>query len=121
MINLKPFYDAAQSAASDVLKIADEIEVAFNLGTEEGKAQAMAQKTTLDQAEVKAQEANELYQSMKKASSTGDAAGKFVLATGADEPTGKKLITRSAYEALSFQDRHEFFKNGGTVVDALAE
>jgi hypothetical protein len=120
-MNLKPFYDAAQAAAADVLKIAGEIETAFNLGTEEGTAQAMAQKTALDEAQVKAQTASDLYQSMKKAASTGDAAAKFVMVTGGEETTGKKVITRAAYEALSFQDRHDFFKNGGSVVDALAE
>lgn len=122
MINLKPFYDAAQVAHGEVLRVAGEIETAFGLGTEEGTQQAMALKSALDDAEVKASAANELYLSMRKAASTGDAAAKFVPASGAAENAQeKKVITRAEYEALDFEARHKFFKNGGSVVDALAE
>lgn len=121
MINLKPFYDAAQAAATDVLKAANEIETAFNLGTEEGKTQAMALKSTLDEAEAKAVAANELYQSMQKASSTGDAAAKFVPVNVPEPTQSKKVITRADYEALDFEARHEFFANGGTIVVNLEE
>ncbi len=121
-MNLKPFYDAAQAAGGEVLRVASEIEAAFALGTEEGLQQAMALKSALDDAEAKANAANELYLSMRKAASTGDAAAKFVPASGAVENAPeKKIITRAEYEALDFEARHKFFKDGGTVVDALAE
>lgn len=122
MINLKPFYDAAQAASAEILKVANEIEVAFNLGTVEGEQQAMALKSTLDDAEAKATAVNDLYQSMLKASSTGDAAAKFVPVSNAEKPEEKKVITRADYEALDFEARHDFFANGGTiVVDTLEE
>lgn len=121
MINLKPFYDAAQAAGTEVLRIANEIEIAFALGTEEGKQQAMALKSTLDDTEAKAQAANELYQSMRKAASTGEAAAKFVPVNSAEKPEEKKVITRAAYEALDYEARYNFFKDGGTVVDTLEE
>jgi hypothetical protein len=121
MINLKPFYDAAQAAATEVLRVAGEIEAAFGLGTAEGTQQAMALKSTLDDAEVKATAANELYQSMQKASSTGDAAAKFVPANSAEPAQAKKVVTRAEYEALDFAARHDFFANGGTIVDTLEE
>jgi hypothetical protein len=119
-MNLKLFYDAAQTAGSEVLRVAAEIEAAFVLGTDEGKQQAMALKPALDEAEAKATAANELYQSMVKAASTGDAAAKFVPAN-AEQAQEKKVITRADYETLDFEARHKFFKNGGSVVDALAE
>jgi hypothetical protein len=121
MIDLKLFYDAAQAASSEVLRVAGEIQAAFNLGTDEGKQQAMGLKSTLDDAEAKASQANELYQSIVKAASTGAAAAKFVPVSNAEPAQGKKVITREAYEALDFQARHKFFEDGGSVVDALAE
>jgi len=121
MINLKPMYDAAQAASSEVLRIASEIEAAFALGTDEGRQQAMALKSTLDDAEAKAAAANGMYESMVKAASTGAAAAKFVPTNAAEKAPEKKVITRAEYEALDYQARHEFFKSGGTVVDALAE
>ena len=121
MINLKPFLDAAQAASTEVLRIANEIETAFALGTEEGTQQAMALKSALDDAEAKATTANELYQSMRKAASTGDAAAKFVPVNDAEQPAEKKVITRKEYEALDFEARHEFFATGGSVVDSLEE
>lgn len=120
-MNLKLFYDAAQAAGSEVLRVASEIEAAFTLGTDEGKQQAMALKSTLDDAEAKAAQANELYQAMVKAGSTGAAAAKFVPTAEAAQAQGKKTITRAEYEALDFEARYNFFKDGGTVVDDLAE
>lgn len=121
MINLKPFYDAAQAASAEVLRVASEIEAAFTLGTEEGTQQAMGLKSTLDDAEAKATAAQELYQSMSKAASTGSSAAKFVPVSSAEPAQEKKVITRADYEALDYEARHEFFKNGGMVVDSLEE
>jgi hypothetical protein len=121
MIELKLFYDAAQAASSEVLRVAGEIEAAFKLGTDEGMQQAMALKSTLDDAEAKASQANELYQSMVKAASTGAAAAKFVPVSSATQTQDKKVITRADYENLDFQARHKFFEDGGSVVDALGE
>lgn len=121
MINLKPFLDAAQAASTEVLRIANEIETAFALGTEEGTAQAMTLKSALDDAEVKAQAAQDLYQSMRKAASTGDAAAKFVPVNSAEKPEEKKVITRAEWEALDHKARHDFLADGGTIEDTLEE
>jgi len=121
MINLKPFYDAAQAAGSEVLRVAAEIETAFALGTEEGMQQAMGLKSMLDDTETKADATNALYQSMVKAASTGAAAAKFAPENNGQEAQEKKVITRASYEALDFEARHKFFADGGSVVDTLDE
>lgn len=122
-MNLKAFYDAAQAASAEVLQVANEIETAFSLGTDAGTEQALSLKATLDEAEAKASAANELYISMRKAGSTGDAAAKFVPVSGAEQAqTAKKVITRAQYEAMDHPSRYQFLmKDGGMVVDSLQE
>jgi hypothetical protein len=121
MLNLKPFLDAAQAASTEVLRVANEIETAFALGTEEGTQQAMDLKSALDDAETKAAAANELYLSMRKAASTGDAASKFVPVTEDRTPDDKKTITRAEFEAMDYQARHDYLKAGGAIVDEASE
>ncbi len=116
-MNLKTYFDAVQSAQADVLRVANEIDAAFTLGTDEGKAQAMAQRVELDAAQAKVAEAQALYDSMKAAVATGDAAAKFVPVSEAVSRTEKKTVTRAEYEALDFQARHDFFTAGGQIVD----
>lgn len=116
-MNLKTYFDAVQSAQADVLRVANEIDAAFTLGTDEGKTQAMAMRTELDGAQAKATEAQALYDSMKAAASTGDAAAKFVPVAESVDKAEKKTVTRAEYEALDFQSRYDFFKAGGEIVD----
>lgn len=123
MLNLKPVYDAAQAADAKVNGIMAEMLEAFNDGTEEGKQKALDLRPTLEEAKAEAKTANDLYVSMRDAHGDMDAsARKFLPVSNADtEQDAKKVITRADYEALDYQARHEFFKNGGSVVDALAE
>lgn len=120
MLNLKPYFDAAQAANAEVLRVANAIEGAFGQGTEEGTQEAMGMRQELDDAQAKAEAAGKLYESMKAASSTGDAAAKFVPVSTEQAATGKKTITRAEYENMSHPDRYNFLmKDGGMVVDEL--
>jgi hypothetical protein len=117
-MNLKPYYDAAQAAQGEVLRVASEIDAAFTLGTPEGVAEAMAKREALDAAQAQAEEALKLYQSMQSAAVTSEHAAKFVPVDETAAETaggGKKAITRAEYEAMPFAERHAFFKAGGQI------
>lgn len=64
-LNLKPYFDAAQSADANVQAIAAKIDGHFTAGETD---QAMALKASLDEAKIKAKSANDLYLSMRDAS-----------------------------------------------------
>lgn len=64
-LNLKPYFDAAQSADANVQAIAAKIDSHFQAGETD---QAMALKASLDEAKIKAKAANDLYLSMRDAS-----------------------------------------------------
>ena len=120
-MNLKPVYDAALAADAEVQRVMTEMLAAFDKGTEEGQAEALAMRPALDEAKTKAVEANSLYVVMRDASTTSDGAARnFVPVPGA-EAVGKKVISRAQFEALDYGERHTFFKDGGTVVDKLPD
>ena len=121
MLNLKPVYDAAQAADEKVNGIMAEMLAAFNDGTEEGKQKALDLRPSLDAAKAEAKAANDLYVSMRDALGDQDAAArKFVPVNNVEKPDqGKKVITRADYEALDYEARYNFFKDGGSVVDTL--
>lgn len=116
-MNLKPYFDAVQGAQAEVVRVANEIDAQFNLGSEEGKQAALSMKAQLDEAQAKVGEAQALYDSMKAAAATGEAAAKFAPAAGSGKAEAKKQLTRAEYEALPFADRHAFFKDGGEIVE----
>jgi hypothetical protein len=123
-MNLKPYFDAAQAANAEVLDVANKIDAAFSLGTEDGTAQAMEMRQSLDEAQARAEAAGKLYQSMKNAAATGENAAKFVPASVSTETAaqaGKKVISRAEFDQLSYADRYTFFKDGGSVMDVAAE
>jgi hypothetical protein len=123
-MDLKPYFDAARAANDEVMKIVSEIDALFTSGTNEGIQQAMTRRGELEDAQAKATEAERLYEAMKAAWAQGDnAAAKFVPVdeTAAKEASGARAITRAEYEAMSFENRHAFFKSGGTIVDNRAE
>lgn len=64
-MNLKPYFDAAQSADERVQTLAAKIDAHFNAGEQ---AQALALKADLDAAKNAAKNANDLYLSMRDAS-----------------------------------------------------
>lgn len=119
-INLKAYFDAAQAANEDVLKIADEIDGKFSEGTAEAVESAMSRRGELEAAQAKAGEAVKLYEAMKAAAQTGEAsaAAKFVpVDESAKVQDEKKTVTRAEYEAMAYDERHAFFKAGGQIVE----
>ncbi len=73
-MDLKPYFDAANKADEEVKRIAGEIDAAFRAGDQK---KAMDLRPALDEAKVKAKEANELYLSMRDAGENDGAARKF--------------------------------------------
>jgi hypothetical protein len=119
-MNLKPYFDAAQAANAEVLRIANDIDAAFTLGTAEGIEQAMGMRASLEGAQTKATEAEAMYQAMKNAAESGERgqAARFVPVNESAKTTAEgKKITRAEYEALDYQARHDFAVSGGTIVD----
>lgn len=119
MPNLKPYLDAAISADADVQRVMAEIDIAFNLGTPEGQTQALELRPTLDAAKAKSVSANELYVSMRDASLVNDNAAKNFTAPAdpASQQDQKKLMTRSAFDALESYARMAFVQAGGKITD----
>lgn len=78
-MNLKPYYDAAQSADNRVQSVAAQIDAHFQAGEND---QAVALRANLDEARTKAKEANDLYLSMRDASQASNL-GQFTPAGAA--------------------------------------
>lgn len=119
-IDLKPYFDAAQKADEDVQRIMNEMNAAFEEGTDEGKQKALDLRLSLDEAKTKASNANALYVSMRDAAATSSAAAKqFVPVSDQAEqsPAAGKSLTRDAFAALDAAERMKFVLDGGTVVD----
>ena len=125
MLNLKPQYDAARAASDKVATILSQMDAAFGEGTEEGTQKALDLRPALDQAKIDADTANQLYTSMRDASSTVDNAARlFVPAgSGAEPSSGQtaKEMTRAAFLDLDADARMKFMKDGGKIVEPAKE
>ena len=122
MPNLKPYYDAALAADADVKRILNEMDAAFNEGTEEGQKKALELRPTLDGAKVKAEQANQLYASMRDASLVNDSMAALFTTPpdpAKDEQTdaSPKVMKLPEFRALSPKDRLAFSKAGGKIED----
>ncbi|MCI0549894.1 MAG: hypothetical protein L0287_02965 [Anaerolineae bacterium] len=122
MTNLKTYYDAALAADAEVKRIMNEMDALFNDGTEDGKKKALELRPALDEAKLKAEQANQLYVSMRDASLVNDnAAALFTSpvdpAAQSDQEENSKVINRAGFKALTPAARLSFIKAGGTVVD----
>jgi hypothetical protein len=122
-MDLKKQYDAARAASDKVQGILTEMQAAFDLGTEEGKQKALTLRPELDKAKAEADSANQLYISMRDASSGMDNAAKLFAPAGNGPQAGTggteaKEMTRKAFEDLDPSARMKFFKGGGKIVDA---
>lgn len=124
MPNLKPYYDAALAADAEVKRILNEMDVAFNDGTPEGKEKALSLRPALDEAQKKAKEANELYASMRDASLINDSAASLFTtppdpATTGGQPNenGRAVMKRAEFDALNPARRMAHMKAGGIVED----
>ncbi len=123
MPNLKPYYDSALAADAEVKRILNEMDVAFNEGTEEGKKKALELRPALDEAKTKAEGANQLYASMRDASLVNDSMASLFTtppdpANNDQEDKSPKVINRAGLKALSPVAQIAFFRAGGKVVDA---
>ena len=125
MLDLKPLYDAARAASDKMQTILKDMETAFNEGTEEGKQKALELRPALDQAKIEADQANQLYISMRDAASVSDQAAKlFVPAGSVTNPTGAdaaKEMTRAAFEGLDAEAQMKFMKAGGKISEPAQE
>ena len=122
MPNLKPYLDAARDADTEVRRILNEMDTLFNDGTEEGKKKALELRPALDTAKVNAQEANELYVSMRDASLVNDNAAPLFSAPAdpaaqSDQAQTPKVMNRSAFDGLDVAEKAKFVNDGVKVVD----
>lgn len=128
MRKLRELYDAAKAADGKKADVLARMQAAFELGTDEGTAEAMGMRAELDAAQTEAEAANELYVTARDESAEEPEADpnanarKFVPVSAdakkaADE--GVKQITRAQYEAMDYAERHAFLKAGGAIVDQL--
>jgi hypothetical protein len=120
MPNLKPYYDAALAADTEVKSIMSQMDAHFNDGTEDGKTKALELRPALDEAKKNAEQANALYVSMRDASLTGDnAAALFTSpadpAAQSDQEETPKVISLAEYKKLAPKDRLAFAKSGGQI------
>lgn len=124
MPNLKPYYDAALSADAEVKRILAEMDAAFNDGTEDGKRKALELRPALDTAQKQAEDANELYISMRDASLVNDNTAALFSAPAdpaensdkKGEPSDRVTMSLAEYNAMSPRDRLAFAKRGGRLI-----
>lgn len=123
-MDLKKVYDAVKAANAKVDEILNQMLVAFEGEDEEAVKKALELRPALDEAKAKADEANQLYASMRDANvDEKSPASKFVPVNGTaqQQAEGAKTKTRAEFEQMTNRERHEFIANGGAVVDEAAE
>ncbi len=124
MANLKPIYDAVLAANAEVDRILDVMVSASDDPNEDIVQKALEMQPELEAARQKALAVSALYDLMVKASADpASPASKFVPVNGAakEQNEGAKTKNRTEFEAMTYQERHDFFANGGTLVDEAAE
>jgi len=121
MLDLKPYFDAVNTAEAEVQRVANEINTLFCEGTDESQAQAVALRPALDEAQSKHTAAVELYEAMQKANRPNDIAKNFIPVSQSspdpDAATQPTVIKRGDYDKLTLVDRAKFVRSGGTVED----
>ncbi len=121
MVDLKPYFDAVNTAEAEVQRIAAELDGLFREGSEESKAKALEMKPTLDAAQAKHFEAVALYEAMQKTNRPNDVAKNFIpvsqTKTEASENSQPTIIKRTEYDKLTPVDRALFVKSGGRMED----
>lgn len=121
MIDLKAYFDAVNTTADEVQRVASELDKLFQEESEESKAKALEMKPQLDEAQRKHAEAIALYETMQLANRPNDVAKNFVpvSVTDPDDEAGKQptVIKRAAYDAMDQVQRAQFVKSGGRMED----
>ncbi len=122
MPNLKPYYDAALSADTEVRRVLNEMDTCFTDGTEDGRKKALDLRPALDDAKIKAEQANTLYVSMRDASLIND--NMATLFSSPSDPAAPdqqgddpKVMKLSEFQALDPKVRFAYIKAGGVVED----
>lgn len=117
MHNLKPYFDAARAAEEKVQEVVAKIDEHFNEGTDEGKKAALELRSALDEAKQAANEANELYLSMREATASNEEAAKeFVPASKTSSvESAQNEMSREDFFALDAATQMAFIKDGGVV------
>ena len=119
MLDLKPYYDAVVATEAALKAKAEEINASFSAGTDEAKTQALALRPALDEAQTKYNDAQTLYESMKKASTPSNIEAVFVPVSNTSptpEPEQPKGVMKlSEFQALSPRERLAFAKSGGKL------
>ncbi|MHB1482094.1 MAG: hypothetical protein ACYCXH_07235 [Bellilinea sp.] len=117
MIDLKPYFDAAQAADIEVQRIMNEMNEHFNAGTEEGKQAALDMRPALDEAKAKAADANSLYLSMRDAAAQSNSAARTFVPVSETKASneGAKEIILSDFNALDDTAKLKFMRGGGTI------
>jgi len=120
MIDLKPYFDSARVADEEVQRIMNAMNTAYQLGTDEGKQEALDLRPALDAAKIKADEANILYISMRDAAATSNSAAREFVPVTDNLPTGDpaKEMTRQDFDALDAVDRVKYMRAGGSVIES---
>ena len=120
MPNLKPYYDAALSADTEVRRVLNEMDTCFTDGTEDGRKKALDLRPALDDAKIKAEQANTLYVSMRDASLIGDNTAALFSAPSdpaQDEPSTPNVVNLSGWNNMTPRERLAFAKAGGKLED----
>ncbi len=119
MLDLKPYFDAVNSAEEEVQRIANQIHDLFTEGTDESKLKALELRPALDDAQAKHDEAVTLYEAMQKANRPNDIAKNFVPVSSTDpvENNQPSVIKRQEYDRMPLVDRAKFVKSGGKLED----
>lgn len=119
MANLKPLLDAAQAADKSLYQIRDQILQLVEKGDDESVKQAKDLRPGLDEAKIKAEEANRLYTSVRDASLVNDNAAALFTApadpANNDQGVKAKIMNRASFDALNQDARAEFVRGGGKV------
>ena len=121
MLDLKPYFDAVNAAKAEVQRVASELDALFREGTDEAKTKALAMQPELDEAQKKQDEAEALYESLKKTNQPNAVAQNFVPVSetpaSLEDDESKGVMKRSEFEALHPAARVDFLKSGGKVED----
>ncbi len=118
-MDLKPYYDAVNTANADVQRVAHAIDALFNEGSEESKQKALEMRAALDDAQKKADDAAALYDALKKANRASTVAENFVptstaAAAAAEQPS---VMKRAEFEKMTPKERMAFAKANGMLED----
>lgn len=117
MQKLKTLYDAVKAADAEVARLQTEMLSAFELGTDEGKQKALDLRPQLDEARVKADEANMVYISARDADAVDPnaAARRFVPVGDNSGNKTAKTMSRAEFEQMSASDKMSFMLADGKI------